>query len=79
MLPAADEVNDFVVVTGLDLRAFPLSAKQNLEVAFDGHSAGVNAEMSEQAGDSEAVGDLFVFAVDDDVHVHEGRARGLSE
>ena len=35
-LAAADELDDFVAVAGLDLGLAPFGARQNLEVALDG-------------------------------------------
>jgi hypothetical protein len=50
-LAAADEVDYFVAVVGLDLGGGPLVAGEDFEVALDGHAAVVEAEFAQQIND----------------------------
>ena len=48
VLAAADELDDFVAVAGLEWGSEPVWAGEDLEVAFDGDAAGIEAEFAEQ-------------------------------
>ncbi len=63
---AADEVDDFVAVFGLDAGGFPLDAGQNLEVALDGDTVCVQPERNNQGGHGEPGLDFMPYAVDGD-------------
>lgn len=47
---AADELHDLVVVARLDLRLGPFLAWKDLQIAFDGDAAAVQAEVAQQIG-----------------------------
>lgn len=62
-LTAADELHDFVPVAGRDQRFGPLGARQNFEVALDGHAAAVQAEFTQQIGNARAGFCAAIFAI----------------
>ncbi len=53
-LPSANHVHNFETVAGLDGGGGPLGARENFEVALDGHAVGGQAEVSEQTGDAQS-------------------------
>jgi len=73
-LAAADEVDDFEGVVGLDLGFAPMGARENIEIALDGDPVAGHADVVEEGGDGEAVGNLAALAVDGDGH--EGVSAG---
>src|SRR5262249_810997 len=60
----ADEVDDFVAVVGLDLRCGPLIAGQDIEIAFNGDAAMVEAKVLQQIDDRRPRLNGARFAVD---------------
>ena len=49
-LAAADEVDDFVAVAGLDGSLVPLRARKDFEVAFDGDATGGKIQVLQEIG-----------------------------
>lgn len=67
-LAAADEVDDFEDVVGLDLGLLPLGAGKNIEVALDSDAVAGHADVVEEGCDRKAVGNFVALAVDGDRH-----------
>jgi hypothetical protein len=61
---AADEVNDFVRVAGLDGSSLPLRARKDVAIALDRDAIRGNAQMAEQFRDIQAIGNFARFAID---------------
>lgn len=74
---AADEVDDFEGVVGLDVRIAPESARKNIEIAFDGNAGSAEAEVGEKGVHGKPVGDFAYFPVD--ANVHCGVLSGVAE
>lgn len=62
-LAATDEVDDFEGVVGLDAGFKPEGAGKDIEVAFDGDAVARHADVLEEGGDGEAVGNFTAFAI----------------
>jgi hypothetical protein len=73
VLPAADELDDFEGVVGLDVGRLPSGSGENFAVAFDGDALGAHLQNVEEGGDGQAIGDFAAISIDDDLH-----ARALS-
>lgn len=67
-LAPADEVHDFEAVTRFDRSLLPADARQNVQIALDGHTPGGHPEMIQQRGHVQAVGNVAAFAVNRDGH-----------
>lgn len=67
-LAAADEVHNFEGVAGLHWRSVPFGARQNIEIALDGHAFVAHAQMFEHGGDVQAVRNFLQFPIDLDIH-----------
>jgi len=67
-LAAADEVDDFEAVVGLDLGFVPEGAGKNIEVALDGDAVTAHFEVVQQCSHIQTVGDLARISVNLDYH-----------
>src|SRR5277367_1717888 len=65
-LAAADELDDFVAVVRFHRRLRPRGARKNLEIALDGHAAGVQPERQQQIGNHSAGFRFTLFSIHDD-------------
>jgi hypothetical protein len=65
-LTAADELDDFVTVAGLDGGLRPLRARKNFEIALDGDAADRKVELLEKIDYGATLGGFALFAVDGD-------------
>ena len=65
-LAAADEMDYFEAVAGLELRFGPAGAGKDLEIAFDGDATAFHSEVEQEAGNTFAGFCFSGFAVDDD-------------
>jgi len=61
-------MNYFKPVARLHRCFIPERARQDIEVAFDGHAAARHAQMIEQRSHGEAIGNFASVAVDDHIH-----------
>jgi hypothetical protein len=61
-------VDDLEFVSMFESRSFPLSTRYYLQVQLHGHAVGLHAELRHQAGHGQAVGEVALFAVDEEEH-----------
>ena len=48
---ATDELHDFIAVAGFDARFLPFRARQDFQIALDGHAARIEPQLTKQIGD----------------------------
>src|SRR5271170_82245 len=65
---AADEVDDFERVVRLNPGFLPASARENIEIAFDGDAVARHAEVFKHGDNVQAFGDFAALAIDRNGH-----------
>ena len=68
-LTAAYEVHDFKSIVRLDVCFLPAWARENIEIALDGNAVVRHAQVCEQRGDAQTIGDFAALAVDCNGHL----------
>jgi hypothetical protein len=66
LISTPDEMDDFVAIACGDLSRRPIRAGKNLKIALDGYALSAYFQVSEQARNVEAFGDLLQISVDCD-------------
>lgn len=67
-LAATHEMYDLEAVIRLDFRFQPARARQDIQIAFDGHPFSGHANVLEQGGNGEPLRNVAALAVDRDGH-----------
>src|SRR5215470_13953253 len=71
LLAAANELDNFVAVAGLDDGFLPVGTGENFKIAFDGDAAGIEAQFTKQIGHRGARTGGALLSVDrDGYHRH---------
>jgi hypothetical protein len=73
-LAAAHEVNDFEAVVRLNRGLLPFRARENIEIALDGHSIRSHLEVLKQCGNGKPIRNFAKLAVNSNLH---GRSPSL--
>lgn len=67
-LPASDKVDDLEAVAGLNQSFLPASARQDFQVALDGHAFRAEFQVCQQEGDVQPRGNFLRLAIN--LHLH---------
>jgi hypothetical protein len=68
MRATTDEVDDLETVAVLQLGAFPMRARHDLAIEFDGHAISLHSELLDELGQRGRVGTGFRFAIYEELH-----------
>jgi hypothetical protein len=67
-LASADQMDDFQLVTLVNLGSVPLIAENDFTVALYGHARGNDLQMRQQSGQGEFARNFLGLAIDRDFH-----------
>lgn len=70
LLASADEVDNFVGITGLNKSALPICARENVAIALNRNALCCNSQVREKSGDIQAVGNFAGLAINHNLNRH---------
>lgn len=76
-LPATYQMNNFVGISGGDLRPGPTIARKDVQVTFYGDPFSPDPQMAEQGNHVQAGRNFALFAIDCDFHAFGPAGAGL--